>query len=1152
MLNSLIEIFPLPFPQSADDPWANHVRGTPLAEGSDPLSTADDEWNASNMNGKHKEINGEARDTSRSEENGENIDAGDSSRLTEQGEITQDFDNDEPLDIPLEAPRSNGIPDPLDRLSNGKAAEANDLESDGRIDHTIDSEEESDEEAFVYPGASSATPQIEVDANSILPQEDEGRGNTSAVPSTDPGVQTYSTPQETNGPSSQSSPTAEARPIDYARLTQLCSHGPLSALQKFVSVTTSPAPVGSGISLFALANEPNPSNGLVPIHFAAREGRVDILKWLIRETGALVEMEDREGETALHKAAMAGKLPSLTFLINSGASANCVDGDGWTPLHNACSKGFLDIVKVLVENAGAAIDVKGGRGGWTPLMNAASNGHLPIVRYMTSKQKVDPFVRNNAGETAYDVAAATFEVFICEILEKYESERWAALKFAGSVPASGNQIVAGQGPYNPLAIHTTVPVIVYENQRLDTRLSTLAIRGGKPRWSGTQAGRPDKPDRRAPSTMSPGPLSLSRTRHLPMAREDVKLPTRSQPYKLRLPNRSEQIAAAKKARGEFEAGEEELGTTPTPDSIVRSGSNDIVHADSSNEPSHFWLSIWQNDLTSPQVDAESGWQYSQSFETPDERWCASVPAPLGRLMDGRGLGASVQRAVSSVVLASTGAAPVAEAEAVNVGWVRRRRWVRVMRRRLDIAFNDDLEATEQNSTTRSTQSPSTTESQRVFESSIVLQAQADARNDAQKEGPDADYMRRARAMAGSTNGDTFTDMDENELQRRLTRIELAITELRQHAFSDADGERQQRAEELLKQYTIRMGQLRQATGLDEESDDSDDDSDDAEFIYPNSYRDDGQSVITRIGGGPFATTSGVVPDRPSPALRQSSTASVFGERALPSEAGSSLGAIRSADLAAASEFRVPTNEHPQWHHIGNINGARQLREQSMIPVWEDDAEASTCRGCNRRFTFFLRKHHCRRCGKIFCDTCSTHRAKLTPEELIIDPGMPEMLLTESNGPSRICDGCDAERRLPSSLRNSPFASEDFSNAFQRMDIDVSTQSPRQDDVSSRASELADCPVCGLALAGLGEDAAVQEEHVRACLENGGGGTAVQGGKYLVYRLDEGPIAGKECQICLEEMLVNMTIARLPCLCYFHRHCIDSWLSRAHACPVHAR
>lgn len=48
-------------------------------------------------------------------------------------------------------------------------------------------------------------------------------------------------------------------------------------------------------------------------------------------------------------------------------------------------------------------------------MNAASKGHLPIVLYLLSKQNADPLVRNNWGETAYDAAAAVFEVWICEV-----------------------------------------------------------------------------------------------------------------------------------------------------------------------------------------------------------------------------------------------------------------------------------------------------------------------------------------------------------------------------------------------------------------------------------------------------------------------------------------------------------------------------------------------------------------------------------------------------------------------------------------------------------------------------------------------------------------------------------------------------------------
>jgi hypothetical protein len=51
----------------------------------------------------------------------------------------------------------------------------------------------------------------------------------------------------------------------------------------------------------------------------------------------------------------------------------------------------------------------------TKIVNAASKGHLPVVLYLLSKQSADPLVRNNWGETAYDMAAAVFEVWICEV-----------------------------------------------------------------------------------------------------------------------------------------------------------------------------------------------------------------------------------------------------------------------------------------------------------------------------------------------------------------------------------------------------------------------------------------------------------------------------------------------------------------------------------------------------------------------------------------------------------------------------------------------------------------------------------------------------------------------------------------------------------------
>ncbi|VDO62623.1 unnamed protein product [Heligmosomoides polygyrus] len=40
----------------------------------------------------------------------------------------------------------------------------------------------------------------------------------------------------------------------------------------------------------------------------------------------------------------------------------------------------------------------------------------------------------------------------------------------------------------------------------------------------------------------------------------------------------------------------------------------------------------------------------------------------------------------------------------------------------------------------------------------------------------------------------------------------------------------------------------------------------------------------------------------------------------------------------------------------------------------------------------------------------------------------------------------------------------------------------------------------------------------------------------------------ECSICLEEMLTG--VARLPCLCIYHKQCIDDWLKRKSCCPEH--
>jgi len=44
--------------------------------------------------------------------------------------------------------------------------------------------------------------------------------------------------------------------------------------------------------------------------------------------------------------------------------------------------------------------------------------------------------------------------------------------------------------------------------------------------------------------------------------------------------------------------------------------------------------------------------------------------------------------------------------------------------------------------------------------------------------------------------------------------------------------------------------------------------------------------------------------------------------------------------------------------------------------WQNDAEVHTCQKCQVKFSTFTRRHHCRKCGGIFCDKCSKRKATL--------------------------------------------------------------------------------------------------------------------------------------------------------------------------------
>jgi len=251
-------------------------------------------------------------------------------------------------------------------------------------------------------------------------------------------------------------------------------------------------------------------------------------------------------------------------------------------------------------------------------------------------------------------------------------------------------------------------------------------------------------------------------------------------------------------------------------------------------------------------------------------------------------------------------------------------------------------------------------------------------------------------------------------------------------------------------------------------------------------------------------------------------------------------------LSQAPEFRVPTHEAPQ--KVLTPRWTAPTPHQ-VNATWERDDAVNECRDCHRRFNFLTRRHHCRRCGRIFCDRCSSHRALLDPSDVVQDPSFPDSTSTASS--HRVCLSCydEVNATVPTRLQGTRTTSMERIVVDQERLSIPGHQSRRQS--SSQLSDLSECPVCSVNLADLGP-VAEQESHVKNCLD-GGSGTTPQAAKYLVYKLPaESALIGLECVICLEEFAKGSLVARLSCLCSFHNACLSSWLQRGRSCPVHAR
>lgn len=485
---------------------------------------------------------------------------------------------------------------------------------------------------------------------------------------------------------------------------------------------------------------------------------------------------------------------------------------------------------------------------------------------------------------------------------------------------------------------------------------------------------------------------------------------------------------------------------------------------------------------------------------------------------------------------------------------------------------------------------------------------------------------------------------------------------------------------------------------------------DSDAEVPNSERMTDNQFHRDAGAASFGIASltrthddepTALPIRTSSVVRRADDASQRGPgRSLPTESSASFLDTRQAGERhrAAHGGRSSPESPTRESELQSNHGAAAVHEdhaptqgtthetqargddsgstpEFVLPRWQPDAEVTYCPICHTQFSIFVRKHHCRKCGRVVCNSCSLHRIIIPYQYIVRPPGseisMPPSLLLDGlgagyfdvNGPSgeervRLCNPCvpdpntappqsptpstgplphqrsrsslggeygvahaantygamltagrggDAYRyyspRWRSITMGPPAAAGTAGSSlhhrvsatyrppldrFLAVGPSSASSSSRRHRYGSFAdaavpsspsssrhralpppiiAEEDECPTCHRELPSreLPDFERLRESHITMCIQThstygspqtGPRDTAAppaprRTGMYTYAATEKDCIDDAECTICLEEFTVGVPMARLECLCRFHKACISAWfVNHPGRCPVH--
>ncbi|XP_026463425.1 uncharacterized protein LOC113366088 [Ctenocephalides felis] len=202
--------------------------------------------------------------------------------------------------------------------------------------------------------------------------------------------------------------------------------------------------------------------GRTALHLAAMNGFAHLVRFLIRDHNAVIDILTLRKQTPLHLAAASGQLEVCKLLLDLGANIDATDDLGQKPIHVAAQNNFSDVAKLFLQrhpvlvtatskdgNTCAHIAAMQGsvrvieelmkfdRNGVisarnkitdsTPLQLAAEGGHAEVVKALV-RAGASCTEENKAGFTAVHLAAQNGHGTVLEVMRSTNSLRISSKK----------------------------------------------------------------------------------------------------------------------------------------------------------------------------------------------------------------------------------------------------------------------------------------------------------------------------------------------------------------------------------------------------------------------------------------------------------------------------------------------------------------------------------------------------------------------------------------------------------------------------------------------------------------------------------------------------------------------------------------------------